>query len=52
LKTLERKRNRLPDPVRDSVVSVAGGIRENEFRYPFPNGDYVVALWVGDKLIS
>lgn len=48
MKSFERKRNRLSDPMRDSVVSVAGGIRENEFRYALPNGDYVVTMWVGD----
>lgn len=48
----ERTRKRLPDAVRDSVVSVAGPLRENEFRYRLSNGDYLVTLWAGDPAFA
>lgn len=48
MKSGERKRNKMADPVRDTVLSVAGSFYENEFRVKVPNGDYLVTLWAGD----
>ena len=48
----ERIRKLLTDPVRDSVVSVAGSLRENEFRYKLPDGDYLVTVWAGDPAFA